>query len=128
MYTHTCKCKHYEVYHDALNAETSDVIPSHTALRGRHEASVSAKNAVVEASRRSRIIIIAVVLPSRNLPIHRASPKRHRKIKHVTFVLRPLCGCLVVDPSCTCRIAGMEIIRVRGFPTTPAGRLHDLCD
>ena len=35
--------------------------PSHTALRERRDASVAAKSAVAEASRRSRISIIAVV-------------------------------------------------------------------
>ena len=37
------------------------VYPSHTALRERRDASATAKSAVVEASRRSRISIIAVV-------------------------------------------------------------------
>ena len=77
--------------------------PSHTALRERGDASVTAKSAVAEASRRSRISIIAVVEPSCNrpvtFPVTEASPKHHRKIKHVQFFPRPLGDCLVTERS-----------------------------
>ena len=88
--------------------------PSHTALRECRDASVTAKSAVAEASRRSRISIIAVVEPSCNrpvtFPVTEASPKHHRKIKHVQFFPRPLGDCLV-GPSWTRRIAFTEVIQ-----------------
>ena len=77
--------------------------PSHTALRERRDASVAAKSAVAEASRRSRISIIAVVEPSCNrpvtFPVTEASPKHPRKIKHVQFFPRLLGDCLVTERS-----------------------------
>ena len=82
--------------------------PSHTALRERHDASVTAKSSVAEASRHSRISIIAAVEPSCYRPVTfpvtaQASPKHHRKIKHVQFFPRPLGDCLVTERSWACR-------------------------
>ena len=88
--------------------------PIHTALRERRDSSVTAKCAVVEASRRSRISIIAVVEPPCNrpvtFPVTEASPKHHRKIKHVQFFPRPLGDCLVTGRSWTRRIAFPEVV------------------
>ena len=77
--------------------------PSHTSLRERRDASVTAKSSVAGASRRSRISIIAVVELSCyrpvTFPVTEASPKHHRKIKHVQFFPRPLGDCLVTERS-----------------------------
>ena len=77
----------------------------HTALRERRDASVTAKSAVAEASRRSRISIRpysrrrAVVLPSRNFPSHRGVTEGSPTIKHVQFFPRLLGDCLVTERS-----------------------------
>ena len=85
------------------------------ALRERRNTSATVKSPVAEASWRSRFSIIAVVQPSYHrpvtFPLTEASLKRHQKIKHVQFFPRPLCDCLVTDPSSTRRIALTEVVQ-----------------